>query len=110
MIRPLRATLIATAIVLGLGAEAGAQYGPNNPNPPSLSGITVMRPDFTMRPPRSFRDPVPAGRTAQTTNPFEDFWSGFLASASRYHRQASASVVVSTPRTAKRRHARRPER
>ena len=61
MTRPLTALLVATAVVFSAAAEAQVVVvGPNNPNPPGIRGITVMRPDLSIRPPRSFRDPMPA--------------------------------------------------
>jgi hypothetical protein len=108
MTRPLRTTLVATAIVLSAGASAAAQYGPNAPTP-SISGVTAIRPDVTMRPPRSFRDPVPAPRAAEPANPsFEEFWLRFFASVSGYDRQGSASVMSPRrPRAVSKRQVRR---
>ena len=60
MTRPLTALLVATAVVFSAVAEAQViVVGPNNPNPP-VRGVSVMRPDLSIRPPRSFRDPMPA--------------------------------------------------
>ena len=93
-------------------SDAGAQGGPNNPSAPAIS---PMRPDFTMRPPRSFRDPAAATGTTQqdpVNRDFNELWSRFVSSVSGYDRQASVDSTLRTqrPQAASRRHVRRAAR
>jgi hypothetical protein len=92
-----RQLLSAAAIAGGLSfALAGAALAQNQSQP--VSGISNIRPELSMRAPRSFRDPAPGGGTAQPVNrSFDDLYFRFVGAVSDYDREASIGNVLQNP-------------
>ena len=103
-----RQLLSAAAIAGGLSfALEGAALAQNQGQ--SVSGISTLRPDLSMRPPRSFRDPAPNGSAQPVNRSFDDLYFRLVAAVSDYDREASAGNLLQNPRppAVKRRHIRR---
>ena len=103
-----RQLLSAAAIAGGLSfALEGAALAQNQGQ--SVSGISNIRPELSMREPRSFRDPMPGATTQPVNRSFDDLYFRLVAAVSDYDREASAGNILQNPRpqAVKRRHARR---